>query len=966
MNYCDTPAIYSIGHIFNYIIKWPQTNHIQGILYFDFPPIQLQNKHENADSLYFLKKGDPNPLFVGKTDYETIETLGIPLKHLCTFYDTRHITSTDLPLDPNAIALMTWSQRQTLVKNQQAAIRAREYLEGNQKIYFVGIGTAPVPGLRECNAAKEEALEYSQKALQSYFMQIETAAWTCAMRAIRAARLAAGKGHPGFLAAFNIFQATEKILLVQNNLSHYQRCGRLTTQEPPTDLMTQTAGRIRDTLENAKLDTTQFDAEVATILEKAFSSRMLPLTIDSQSNRLSLGKEQTLSLSTISQSEEEEDKIPLVDLHGQVREVEAMVQQQNQVQREEQVEIDQELRLELDRIVNTSPGNNIPYPLTSWTEDDIIYFVNQLCDSNEPITSLITPTPILGMETILQPPSAHNTPQKLREEFASLFQDTPLYMTENQRQTYHESNLTIFHRTQKPTWHLLLVKRPQSLVGIMLAMGEAEIEVFHATFKRGFRPKEAWLMHINGSVLVDMPEPNKSDLSTEDLTTIDELLWKVNFYEFRVNYLIKHMPTGKKFWNSLDQGLKDKALRFLNLKTCGTPLQWEGKFAFIQRLIQSSESQIIQPLMTCSTYSMEFANAQKTGLKHYSPQQFFTLPLYLVAAVQPEDIHKLNPDKHYPLLRNKQVAAIAAEHVRFIEESEYKSLITPEQIAQVPNESLIKLLEIQIPLLSESRLKLLKLPTHIRAIPTEKLVMQNLQKAQIKHLVSSQIFAIRDPALIELLSPEQLKDLHPDQVQQLPDNQIQHLQTPLQIEALSDHRLYLLRHPAAISHVSPQRLPMLHLAAIPFLRGSAQINQLVATGSSEQILALKPMQIRSISEHEIPRLIQVSDPHIRYINPNFAHLVPPEKMQLISPHAVPFLENTKLKYLKPHHICGIQKHQVQYLTESQLVDLGTEEQVDGLTEAQIAQINSNPKFKFDNWPKECLERLSKRQNQTTL
>lgn len=947
--------------------KNPNSSHIEGVLYFDFPPKTDANVDgEYPDSLFFLKKSEAEPIFVGKTDRETIEGLGIPLKDILVFYDNRHITSTDLPLPPAAISLLTWSERQILTKDLQGAVRAREYLEGDQRVYFVGVGKTPISGRKEAQAAKEEAFEFSNKALQSYFSQLETAAWFQAMKEVRQTQQAAPDALSGFQQAHAKFIRTKKLLVASRAQSHYRRCGALSQQETTLNMLRSEADRLKRRLEKSSIPSEEFKQEAAIIIAKAANARMLPEYMSTSA--LHLGMEKTLE--AVSDADQEEtvqfDLKVMGEQREQVREaeIEADRQQEAEAERQQETEIQQELRQEMENQIRKAikPSNTVG--LGPWSDDEVEEFLDQAMNSDDPLTRMALPTQILTMDDVLAPPQGEGIADVLRQEFAPIFQGAPLYMTANQRYTFEDKNGTIFHPSNKPTSHILMLKRPSGIVAIMLAMGKAEADVFHSVLKRQPREKSVWMLHIDGSMLHDEPSPSDSDLSEAELAQCELLLWQANFFEFRVNYLVKQMKLGKEWWVGLSAELQQSAIQFLNLRACVSPRSWAKRSAFITHLESQTQPKTPRDLSNLSSFSKAFVEGQRTGLKNYSPSEFFHLPLYLVAVVRPEDVHKLDPQKHYHLLRGPQVAAIKPRFVSHINPSEFSWLTTKEQIAQIEDRDLPRLTEKQVNLLADDRLRLIRLPKLIRAIPPAKIRMENLLRSQLEHLSPGQIGQLLDMGVIAELSPNQYKDLHPDVIPMLSDDLLQYIHTKAQLERVPKERYGALRHEKAIALVAPKDVTRLDPSVIRYLQSPQQVNALFEAPLFEAPLCEKhlakitPRLAGLVSEANVVLLIKKRPDLISNMNPKFADHVPIEWINRIHPNAVGYLsDEAKLKALNSRFISMVQPRQMQHLELEQLTHLCSIAQLENLKDYQMDEICKTENFDFSSWPVSCLKRF---------
>ena len=555
--FCQQPGFGQSNNLLcaKHFLKQSAKN-IEGILYFDYPPVGAENeKNRYPDALFLLKKTEPQPIFVGKTDRRTIEGLGIDLENLMVFYDNRHIVSTDLPLPPNAICLMTWSMRQTLTNNLQGAVRAREYLEGNQQLYFVDLKDEPQVGARESVSAKEEAFEFARRTTQSYFMQLNTSSWMTAFHKLFSFDNNYAKEHR-FALACQYFTKTKKILVVKNDLSHYQRCGHLPHKQKTLKIMESLVTQQQNLLNAAGIDVRLFAKEAKKILERASDSKMLIHEIDTHATHLSsIGQQAQVEL------------IHERAAGGNIILEQAYEQdQENHIDKEIDLEWQREVRQQLAEKTNLSSGIA---PLATWTYDQVAQVIDSLLKNDLDQAKQAAPTGLLPIK---------ETFTSEKENYSDLFHDVQLYITENQRFTYTNQLVSIFHPHQKPCLHLLLIKRDNDFLGIMLAMGEQEADVFHSYLAKNLQLQNVWMVHINGTPLHDATPRYEED---------QDLLWSANFFEGNLPFLMKNMKIGHNWWKKLSIESRQNARHYMGLRLCQNDHNWDNLKGFLKRLDES-------------------------------------------------------------------------------------------------------------------------------------------------------------------------------------------------------------------------------------------------------------------------------------------------------------------------------------------------------------------------------------------
>lgn len=341
-----------------------------------------------------------------------------------------------------------------------------------------------------------------------------------------------------------------------------------------------------------------------------------------------------------------------------------------------------------------------------------------------------------------------------------------------------------------------------------------------------------------------------------------------------------------------------------------------------KELVQLTNKEIIQKI-------------PKNRYQTLQTEQLDQLDDSLIQAIgDPAVIHKLSNEKlkvlkpaqipnlqesQFKHLKEEQISCILPQHVKFIDESNYRFLISNEQLKEVPNEKLSLLIPSQIPLLENNRLKELKTDALIQAVEMNRLQYLTTE-GQIDLMTQNQLQNIPDD-FIPRVPLSRVDELSLAQRRKLTQGQIRGLKSPNNIQEIEDQQLSGLQTPQ-LEHLLPNQIKKLsnqeHINGLPLNQvdhlDEGQIQYLT---NEDALLCLAEGRKHLYLQNQIKIIENAAQSQTAKTRLQAAQIInrlSQDQMKWLDIKTMASIEDSQLKHLtEVHHIQALPANKIWYV-----------------------------------------------------
>jgi len=869
---------------------------IDAVIYFKRLPVDNEG---NIKEYFVLKRRIANGLFEDKildnTSKEEIAKY-VKLEKLFVFYDELRVTGTDIAMAPNTIGLETVDPHMPIRTLLQATLRERGYFDQNQDCEFLlteqGRKEMPNQGatLKDITDAliSNQARAASKQTFSSYMAQITNAVRNYAKKIL----LSEAKQEK-FIEFINKFN---QLFVSSFDDNPYEQYGKIKGLQNTLAILKQHAiDTIADFLKLVVADLVILDRDIEKLLNSA-SEELLKNELWQQLIASDSGVAQVIaSISDILKDAKIKHGNSLLpdkliyqqkDNINSDKPIEITEEQQKQknstkqdismnsettkVQEKEQ-ENEQENEIENEKEesgqVNTGKKGAAEYIPWDLLDKDFIW-QKRLAEEEPGLRSV---------QDVCRRSYPNNESASMGN-LAACFSDN-LYMSENLRMTFAETDLPFYNKDMKLAKFILIIKDPESNKLKFLLLSQRDGQVFQDWMRKS-KPNNLWLVDSDGVEVVENKQHKITELTggIESDMAIKQAIWQANFFNGDIKYLEKNPLLSQQYlthsdqaktmsdyvkkrscYNSELQNIAYKSNLLKDVRQISTTKKEFDINAPDMSKIKPQDFKLLTKLEDINTLVKKLINENLLGcnLDYFAPEQ--------IKQFLPEYLNSLY-DKQISELDTRLIKQLDAERLNKLvlrDGCNYQNLInalTDEHLTLLTNKVLIDLL-------SNEQIIKLKLPEAINKLP--------VSKTKIEALTPAQVSLLTNKSLIDLLSSKQIQSLQlPEAINQIPATMIGAL-TPKQLEVLTDKALIDLLDNEQITHL---KLP-------------EAINQLPT--SETKIAALTFSQVSLLTNQNLINLLK--DEQIQSLQlPGVINNIPKAKVGLLTPAQLSLLTNEDL------------------------------------------------------------------------
>jgi len=513
--------------------------------------------------LFALRKGaQGKPEYIGTTDAKVLKARGINPEKTFIYYDENHCEATDLPQKPDAINLLSLSEKTTRRDFCQGALRLRQFFDG-QTIEGVIAAEArkklPNGGQKFQDVvplfSQNQAVLKAKENYRSYQQKIDHDPRQVGINALLEART--------MNELVSAFTKHENTFLMDQTIRPFEQFGGLDEL-----LDTQTALQNKVPSDpSAKKATIRMNRIFESLHPKASASPVLhEAAIDPYLPKQVIHRPS----STL----------------GQTVEVQQQVHVEQNVQQE--TEIEQELDRELQRY-NSMKGK-YTFDEASWKDIGTVHV-----PPVTPVGAPIDGPQIHSLKEVLSKPVSYLKP------YAEIF-DSNILISKNLALSYNEF-VPVFSKAQKPAHQILVLADKTPVQFVLLSIHDAD------HFKRmlaKYKPKDAWLMLPDGK---ELSHHVHDSLDSAGGKALSRALLQVNLFNGNAAYLAMREKETQAFMKESNLELKR---RFLTLKVEKNKQQ---RTIFYRNEVLSGKHQMVdKDIKTMARRRYEIAQAAATPL----------------------------------------------------------------------------------------------------------------------------------------------------------------------------------------------------------------------------------------------------------------------------------------------------------------------------------------------------------------
>ena len=707
------------------------------------------------------------------TSAATIASCGVRKERVFVLFDELRATGTDIPMAADTICLQTVDPHMPVRTLLQATLRARGYFHGQDCEFLVTRrgrsemlnGGATLQDIID-TLIKNQAVADGEQTFRSYMAQITNAVRVAVLHTMLGSNepdkvAAMARRHRGFLVSsfvddpYSQFgrvegrRQTEEILFrhsANTLFAYYWRRLNLEMAQPGETeperlarvelLAAALRGYVEQVLRSGQvLDSATLELEKRRAVRSSTPADQARLYLYA-----SLGRGQDVGveagiLKILASARQlvADGVLPRELRQRQSADVEAQVEVEQDVEialgleMEQEQEMRQELQQELNQI-NLIDGRT-KYEEQPWNVSPIL--PGGLLDSR----TLGRPGVIRSVHEVCAMPYPRSV---TTARFAPCFPPN-LFMTENLRRTFSDTDLPLLHRKMKNASFMLMIESepPGSPMFVLLSKKDA---VYFKNWIRQFQPRNAWLVNMQGQEVVS----NRGQPLRVDEPAFSNAVWAANLFNGNVSYLERHRDQTLDIFES-DPARKTLMCDFVVMRAAASP--HKKRLALMSDLIVPSEAVREKRQGVVFSARRKMAQQRYEVIRRWGPEIAW-------AEVGPELVAELRDTQLQYLVTAEQIASVHDDRLQYLSKK--------EQVALLQNERLHFLKAAQASLLSERQIAGLD-----GNIPGE--------KALLRGLTTKEQLALIRPENVQHLSDRQINLLAPERLPLLGDEQIKNL-----------------------------------------------------------------------------------------------------------------------------------------------------------------------------------------------
>ncbi|MFA6915458.1 MAG: DEAD/DEAH box helicase family protein [Parachlamydiales bacterium] len=563
------------------------------------------------------------------------------------------------------------------------------------------------------------------------------------------------------------------------------------------------------------------------------------------------------------------------DMKGLGVQVTVVQQSSRTVTTERTVEVNQEIKTELNRY--NFPKEEKPAGEFEWTREDILAFLK------DPLKS----ARVMSLHDALDRDKARLS-FSYERPYKNIFGNLH-YATDNFLHT-QSSILPIFHNSFKRFQQILFIETRTGIVSVQLSKKEAG--QFINLLRHSSSYQNVWLVDSNGQSYYDNPRPLPNN------PAIRQTLVEVNASNGNMAYLDANEEDTSIWLNTECTHEKpctcfDTKQKFVALKVLNTPLQNE---LFVK-------SDIFHP-------NLAALKPGGNGRLRLNPDSIAELDT-------PEEIELLQRDQvnhlsSSPILNLKELQTyyLKEQQIGWLRKPELIATLTPQQFIHLHPDQMQWIHPKQVPWIGNDEKRLHAL------IPP---LLDSLTSIQLTHILDEQVEEIQLEKTLELLNDQKIKFITQPQVALITqEKELKRIPekwkwiTPAQVKAgiVTDDMIPFLEIAESI-----QALPIDKMHLVPIERRHQHISD-----AQLQIVHTNLTVFNSLDKSLIQRIHETVA--IQALTKDFVPHMSPQDYGKLSEHQVKQLEDADvLKKLPQHQITHVANEQIQHLAKWQLTSL---------------------------------------------